>query len=199
MKVTRLPVDPGVTGWNAVLPAAQTPEKLEDKLVADWLIIGGGFAGLAACRRLAQLHPGDRIVLLEATRIGEGPAGRNSGFMIDLPHDLASDDYGGAIDKDAAQTRANRAGIQFAAEMAADYGLSDEAFSASGKVNAAAGATGHQHNVDYARHLSQMGEAHEMLDRAQMQEMTGTSYYCGGLFTPGTVIIQPAMFVRGVA
>ena len=36
--------------------------------------------------------------------IGDGPAGRNSGFMIDLPHDLASDDYGGAVEADTATT-----------------------------------------------------------------------------------------------
>jgi len=198
MKVTRLPRDPGKSGWNALLPAPAPAQRLEEAISADWLVIGAGFAGLAAARRLKQLHPGDRIVVLEATRIGTGPAGRNSGFMIDLPHDLASEDYGGALERDAAQTRANRAGIGFAADMAAEYALGDEAFAPTGKVNGAASPSGHQHNLDYAQHLTAMGEAHEMLDAAQMQEMTGTSYYCSGLFTPGTVMIHPAMFVRGV-
>ncbi|MCA9772984.1 MAG: FAD-dependent oxidoreductase, partial [Myxococcales bacterium] len=49
-------------------------------------IIGAGFAGLAAARRLAQLRPQDTVVILEARAVAEGPAGRNSGFMIDLPH-----------------------------------------------------------------------------------------------------------------
>jgi glycine/D-amino acid oxidase-like deaminating enzyme len=34
---------------------------------------------------------------------------------------------------------------------------------------------------------------------AQMQAMTGTDYYQSGLFTPHSAMIQPAMFVRGVA
>ncbi|UXX81967.1 NAD(P)/FAD-dependent oxidoreductase [Roseovarius pelagicus] len=199
MKVTRLPRDPGVSGWNALLPIAASAEVLEDAITADWLVIGAGFAGLAAARRLAQLHPGDRIVMLEASRVGAGPAGRNSGFMIDLPHDLASEDYGGALERDAAQTRANRAGINFAAEMATEYALGDEAFAPTGKVNGAASDAGHQNNLDYAAHLTAMNEAHEMLDASQMQEMTGSSYYCSGLLTPGTVMIHPAMFVRGVA
>ena len=64
--------------------------------MADWLIIGGGFAGLFAARRLTQLAGRDeRILLLEAGRIGDGPAGRNSGFMIDLPHVLFGVDYAG--------------------------------------------------------------------------------------------------------
>lgn len=199
MTVTRLPRDPGVTGWNALLPAPAPAVELSDKVTADWLVIGAGFAGLAATRRLAQLHPGDRIVLLEATRVGEGPAGRNSGFMIDLPHDLASDDYGGALDKDRAQTRGNRAAIQFAADMAEEFGLSDEAFARTGKTNAAATTKGHQHNLDYAAHLGTMNEAHEMLDAAQMRDLTGIDYYQSGLYTPGAAMMQPAMFVRAVA
>jgi glycine/D-amino acid oxidase-like deaminating enzyme len=199
MKITNLPVDPGPAAWNCLLPEPAPAEVLQGHITADFLIIGGGFAGLAAARRLAQLHPQARIVLLEARRFAEGPAGRNSGFMIDLPHDLVSAEYGRALDPDRAQTRANRAGIRFASEMAQEYGLSDEAFIQSGKVNAAAGEKGHKLNLDYAGHLDQMGEAHELLDAAQMREMTGSDYYCSGLFTPGAAMIQPAGFVRGVA
>jgi glycine/D-amino acid oxidase-like deaminating enzyme len=32
-----------------------------------------------------------------------------------------------------------------------------------------------------------------------MQEMCGTSYYQGGLFTPGTAMIQPALFIHSLA
>ena len=199
MKVTRLPVDPGPAAWNSILPRPDRAEVLETEMTADWLVIGAGYAGLAATRRLAQLHPDARIVLLEAKRIGEGPAGRNSGFMIDLPHDLASDDYGGALEADIAQTQANRAGIDFAAEMADAFGLPEEAFTRSGKTNAAATEAGHRHNLDYAAHLSRMGEAHEILDASDMHQMTGTDYYRSGLYTPGAAMIQPAMFVRGVA
>ncbi|MGF1562099.1 MAG: NAD(P)/FAD-dependent oxidoreductase [Geminicoccaceae bacterium] len=197
--VSRLPKDPGPAGWHCLLPEPQAATPLEGTQTADWLVIGAGFAGLAAARRLSQLCPGDRITVLEAKRVGEGPAGRNSGFMIDLPHDLASDDYGGALENDIAQTKANRRGIAFAQDMAEAFGLSAEAFALSGKINAAASAKGDQHNRDYARHLSAMGEAHEHLDADQMRAITGSDYYQSGLFTPGTAMIQPALFVRDVA
>ncbi|SLN23718.1 Gamma-glutamylputrescine oxidoreductase [Roseovarius litorisediminis] len=199
MKVTRLPVDTGPAAWNRILPPQEPAKVLEENITADWLVIGGGFAGLAAARRLSQLHPGDRIVLLEAKRIAEGPAGRNTGFMIDLPHHLTSEGYGGQMEKDRAEAAANRAGIAFAAEMAAEFGLSREAFNPSGKINAAATERGHKHNLDYAQHLSNLNEAHQLLDAKQMHEMTGTTYYQSGLFTPGAVMIQPALFVRGIA
>ena len=199
LRVTRLPQDPGQAGWNALLPAAPPPVRLEEDVTAEYLVIGAGFAGLSAARRLAEHRPGARIVVLDASRVGAGPAGRNSGFMIDLPHDLSSADYGGALDADAVQTRGNRAGIDFAASMAAEFGLGDEAFARSGKVNAAASDKGSQHNRNYAAHLAALGEPHQMMDAAQMAQLTGTDYYNGGLFTPGTAIIQPAIYVRGVA
>ncbi|MEO0752716.1 MAG: FAD-binding oxidoreductase, partial [Pseudomonadota bacterium] len=144
-------------------------------------------------------HPEARIALLEACRVGEGPAGRNSGFMIDLPHDLSSSDYGGEAESDRTQIALNRAGIDFAAEMAADFDLGPEAFERTGKINAAATAKGAQHNRDYAAHLARLGETSALLDAAQMQEVTGSDYYQSGLFTPGTAMIQPALYVRGVA
>ncbi len=199
MKVARLPKDPGPAAWNHILPAAGTPQILEERIATDFLVIGAGFAGLSATRRLAQLNPEARIVLLEACRVAEGPAGRNSGFMIDLPHDLSSSDYGGEPDSDRVQIALNRAGIDFAADMAAEFGLSEEGFARTGKINAAATAKGTQHNRDYAAHLAALGETSEMLDAHAMRAVTGTDYYESGLYTPGTAMIQPALFVRGVA
>ena len=199
MTVKRLPVDTGTSGWNGILPPPNAADELCEAVTADWLVIGGGFAGLSAVRQLALHHPDARIVLLEAGRIGQGPAGRNTGFMIDLPHHLTSEGYGGQMDRDRKDAMANRKAIAFAADMAADFGLSTEAFDQPGKINAAASDHGHRHNRDYAAHLANMGEAHEMLDAAQMAEITGSTYYQSGLFTPGSGLIQPALYVRGVA
>ncbi|MEM1073608.1 MAG: FAD-binding oxidoreductase [Pseudomonadota bacterium] len=199
MKVKRLPVDPGPAGWNSLLPPADTADTLSTQTIADWLVIGAGFAGLSAARRLAQLCPTDRIILLEASRVGEGPAGRNSGFMIDLPHDLASENYAGALDADRLQIEDNRRAITFAADMAQAFGLSPEAFAQSGKINGAATEKGLHHNRTFADHLAALGERFEMLDAQAMRDMTGTNYYQNGLFTPGAAIIQPAMYVRAIA
>ena len=199
MRAARLPFDPGTSGWEAILPSRTPRPALAGHRTADWLVIGAGFAGLAAARRLSELDPKGTVVLLEARRVGEGPAGRNSGFMIDLPHDLASDDYGGALARDREQIRWNRLAIDFARQMAREFGLSDEVWSETGKVNGAATAKGERHNHDYAAHLDALGEAHEGLDATAMRSLTGTGYYRSGLYTPGTVMLQPAAYVRAVA
>ena len=200
IKVKRLPKQPGVAAWNAILPAQKCPRVLEGDDVADIAIIGGGFAGLSAARRLLQLDTGLKIALLEAGRIAEGPAGRNSGFMIDLPHDLASEDYAGhGMDADKRQTEQNRFAISFAGSAVEEYGISPEAYAPVGKTNASASERGENFNRTYGEHLARMGERFEMLDGKAMREMTGGSYYSSGLFTPGAVILQPALYIRGLA
>ena len=199
MRATRLPRDPGPAAWNELLPPAPPPRLLEENVTADWLVIGAGWAGLAAARRLTQLRGGDRIVVLDACRVAEGPAGRNSGFMIDLPHKLSGEGYEGALAEDKAQTAMSREAIAFSAEAAEELGMTEEAFVQCGKINAAANDSGVKHNETYARHLAAMDEPSEVLDAKAMQDLTGIDFYLNGVFTPGAALVQPAMFMRAMA
>lgn len=194
----RLPVQLGPAAWNAILGPQPPARGLEGDTTADFVVVGGGFAGLSAARRLTQLQPGARVVVLEAARIAEGAAGRNSGFMIDLPHDLASEDYAGAGD-DRVMIGLNRQAIAFARAAVEEYGIDPNYFDPAGKVNGAASAVAEAHNRSYAEHLASLGEQSEMLDPAQMAEMTGSRHYISGLYTPGTVMLQPAGYIRGLA
>ena len=198
-KVKPFTVDLGSAGWNALLTSRQSQPILEDDIEADYLIIGAGFAGLSAARRIMQLDNRANIVLLEASQVGEGPSGRNSGFMIDLPHVLSSSNYSGNANQDRLQTAMNRTAIEFARDMVDSFELPEEAFSPVGKINAAAGKTGLKKNNAYARHLHALREPCRLLNAAEMKSLTGIEYYQGGLWTPGTAIIQPAMYIRGIA
>jgi glycine/D-amino acid oxidase-like deaminating enzyme len=195
----QLPVDLGMAGWNALLPPRQSRASLEQDIEADYLIVGAGFAGLAAARRLYQLDNSANIVILEASQVAEGPAGRNSGFMIDLPHVLSSTDYAGKVQEDARRTRMNRDAISFARSASKEFNMPEEALRASGKINAAASRAGVRNNQSYARHLESLNEPFELYDQSEMQSLTGSSYYSSGLWTPGTAIIQPALYIRCLA
>jgi len=195
---TRTPNDFGGVGWYEILPPPAPAQELEGDVLCEWAIVGGGFAGLAAARRLAQLRGKDRIVLIDAQRAGWGASGRNSGFMIDLPHKMNSPAYGGEYDADRKEMCLNRAAMTFAREAVEEYGLWDF-FSPCGKYHGAADANGLKALKTFSAHLDALGEPYTWLDGQDMHRVTGTEYYVSGIHTPGTVIIQPAGYVRGVA
>ena len=199
MSKIKLPQNPGITGWKEILPKRKVNQNLTDNINADYLIIGGGFAGLSAARRLKQIDKDAKIALLEACEIGEGPAGRNSGFMIDLPHNLASDDYLGSLEKDREQTLINRSAIEFAKSASEEYEMPSEAIQLVGKTNAAATKKGVNFNTEYAKHLDKTSESYKILDAQAMEDLTGIDYYINGLWTPGTAMIQPALYIQKLA
>jgi choline dehydrogenase-like flavoprotein len=86
-QVSHLPVNDNSNGWR---PQRTPKASLEGSQTTDWVVIGAGFAGLAAARRLAENRPDDKIILLDAGETGENASGRNSGFAIDLPHVVGS-------------------------------------------------------------------------------------------------------------
>jgi len=52
-RVTHLPRDDDSNGWSRILgPRTPTPA-LQSPIRADWVVVGAGYAGLAAARRLA--------------------------------------------------------------------------------------------------------------------------------------------------
>jgi glycine/D-amino acid oxidase-like deaminating enzyme len=84
--VDRLPADDHTNGWSALLPRRVARPALQGDRDFDWVVIGAGYAGIAAARRLAEQEPAASIALIEAGEVGENASGRNSGFAIDLPH-----------------------------------------------------------------------------------------------------------------
>jgi len=197
-KTTDWPSDLAGSGWYETLPPPPRYPRLEADINADWLIVGAGFAGLSAALRIARNVPGDRVVVIDAQRVAWGAAGRNSGFMIDLPHELNSANYAGAQDRDLEQITQNRAAIDFARSAAQEFDL-EACLSPIGKLHGAADTNGEQSLNDFSQHLDALGESHTALDGADMQRITGSEYYRAGIHTPGALLIQPAAYIVGLA
>ncbi len=185
-------------GWYHNLPQPAVSEPLKGLVKADIAIVGSGFTGLAAARRLAELAPDKHIVLLDAMAVGMASAGRNSGFMIDLPHALNSHSYTTDLSHDHNIIAFNRSGIAYAKSIVKQHNIACD-WSESGKIHGATSANGAKSLDSYGQGLAALGEPFSHLSRQQMQDTTGLNYYHSGVFTPGTVLIQPAAFVRGCA
>ena len=55
--------------------------RLQEQVDADVAIIGGGLTGLWTALAVLDRRPGARVVVLEATRCGDGASARNGGFL----------------------------------------------------------------------------------------------------------------------
>lgn len=192
-----LPQDDGHNGWYETLPPPPLATLLRGEVKADWVVLGAGLAGLAAARRLAELQPNASIVLIEARRIGSGTAGRNSGFMVDLPHDLNSHDYTGERERDLRQIRLNRGAIDYMRETVRRHGIECD-WREEGKLHGAAKDQGVRALKAFAMGLARLDEPFRELDAAEMAAVTGTGFYKAGLHAPGCVLVQPAALVRGL-
>jgi glycine/D-amino acid oxidase-like deaminating enzyme len=67
--------------WLDSLPERAPHPPLEETIDADLCIVGGGYTGLWAALYAKSIDPGRDVVLLEATRCGNGASGRNGGFV----------------------------------------------------------------------------------------------------------------------
>lgn len=197
-KVTHLPADDATCGWFHLSNPRQPKPTHAGRSNARWAIVGAGYVGLATARQLAQHFPDDEIVLIEAQQVGYGPAGRNAGFAIDLPHDIGADDYIGDITTARKCLKLNLAGQNMLRDIVERHGI-DCQMKACGKYQAAIEDRGIAVLEAYRRGLDKLGQAYEMIDGAELPAHIGTHFYRKALFTPGTVLVQPSALVKGLA
>jgi glycine/D-amino acid oxidase-like deaminating enzyme len=198
LAVSRIPVDQAGCGWYEILPPPPPPRVLDRDISADWVIVGAGFAGLSAAHRIATQAPGERVVVLDAQRVGWGSSGRNSGFMIDLPHNVQSEDYSSEAGTDKQEIPMNRFAIDYARAMVEEFDV-EACLSGAGRINAATDQAGMQALESYCAHVESLDEPFSRLDSDDLKKITGTDYYSGGIHTPGCLLIQPAAYIRGIA
>jgi glycine/D-amino acid oxidase-like deaminating enzyme len=192
-----LPKDDKTNGWLNILPPRQAKPPLRGERRADWLVLGAGFAGLAAARRLAELRPGEEILLLEAQAAGEGTSGRNSGFAIDIPHGIGA--HLSQRPSAQRQLRIARAGVAYLERAVHDGGIACN-WSRRGKYHAAVKPRGVRTALQPLRAMLEgLGEPHRWLDRDACRSELGTGYFEAAVHTPGTVLLNPAALCRGLA
>jgi len=183
-------------GWNQLLPAAGPPRTLAEDRRADVVIVGAGYTGIAAARRWASLRPDDAIVLLDASRVGEGSPGRNSGFLLEIT--LANDADASALSRMAECNDMIAATMHRLRDDVYDAGIQCD-IERAGTYRAAAGDRGANALDSYRRFLEAAGLPYDRLNRDELEARLGTRYYREGLYSPHCYLVQPAALIRGLA
>ncbi|MGK4340897.1 NAD(P)/FAD-dependent oxidoreductase [Ectopseudomonas oleovorans] len=195
-KQINLPHDDSSCGWYAALPQQPACKRLHGEQRADYAVIGAGFAGLAAARRLGELLPDKRIILVDAQRVGQGASGRNSGFVIDLPHKFALEHPDPAHKQRLLSL--NRAAIAQLQGLIERHGI-DCQWSHAGKYQGAVGQRGLAYLQHFEQLLKNLGEPFRLVERDELAQVLGNAYYSRAIFTPGCYLMQPAALVTGLA
>ncbi len=182
-------------GWENTLPPRAPAAALKGEVTADWLVIGAGYAGLAAARRLAENRPDDHIALVDACEIATGASARNSGFIIDIPHNVGGDDGDVLVAQRA--LRLARSATNWLAEVVRAHQIECQ-WSPKGQYMAASSPEGEAALEPFTEGLDLIDEPYQVHD-TDLHRMIGSSYYSRIVHTPGTVLMQPAALVRGLA
>lgn len=184
------------SGWNALLPAREASPALEKDISVDVLIIGAGWTGISAAKRWHSLSPEADIALIDASEIGEGNPGRNSGFLLEIA--LAEDANPDQIEK---MKLCNKLTASTMAEIVAEIERSGHAvdIAKTGTYRAAASEAGLKSLQNYRAFLETAGLEYESLDRSALKAKIGSDFYQEGLYSPDCYLAQPAAAIRALA
>ncbi len=183
-------------GWNALLPQREPQPRATGRISASHAIVGAGYTGLAAARRIKELQPDAEVVVIEGSTVGEGSSARNSGFAN--PRDSK---IGLSLDQMDRAEKINAfasEGFAYLTEAMEQGGFGCD-LQRTGRIQAAATELGAEKIRTMVAGAVAHGFAHEALDGAALKEIIGTDYYRVGIRTEEGYLLQPAALVRGLA
>jgi glycine/D-amino acid oxidase-like deaminating enzyme len=181
------------SGWYAVLPEPAPAKRLKGHQTADWVVVGAGVTGLAAARRLGELAPEARVILIDDYRVGYGASARNAGFIIDTPH--LTEQL--TIEENRHHSRLVLAGTAELERHVRNFNIECE-WSRKGHLTAVVDPKREKHLRATVRMLEAMNEECEWYDRDAIAKETGTDHYHAAVLTPRSIMLNPSAMCRGL-
>jgi glycine/D-amino acid oxidase-like deaminating enzyme len=162
----------------------------------DWLIIGAGYTGLSAARKLAKLHPDQKIILVDSQLAGEGASGRNSGYLVDT---TLNDGFSSNKDLNNYKKKSDiyQLGIESVKKFIEEYQV-DCDWNEAGKYFASSKIADKKTLNNFADTLSKLGFEFKILDQYELKNKLGTNFYQIALYTPGGILLHPGKLVRAM-
>ena len=186
--------------WWRDAPPVAYPEPPPSS--ADVVVVGAGYAGLAAATELAGA--GRSTVLLDMRRVGEGASGRNAGLvsgrqgiskMIDLVAYVGEERAAAILDE------ADEAYLHFQ-QLVADH--APGAFQDRGRFVAASSPHAFQKlkkkfaEYESARVAGSADTGQELISADEVGRFVGSDVFHGGMASRDAGLAHPARFVHGL-
>ncbi len=187
--------DNGCSWINDLSPRTNIKTLLSNK-DCEWLIIGAGYTGLSAARKLGQLYPNQKIILIDAQLAGEGASSRNSGYLVDT---TLNDGFTSNKDLENYKKKSDiyELGIEVIKKFIKEYQVNCD-WNECGKYFASSKIEDKEILKNFSETLSKLGFEHNLLENKELTKKLGTSFYNIALYTKGGILLHPGKLVRAM-
>ena len=182
--------------WVNDLNPRTNIQTLSSDLNCEWLIIGAGYTGLSAARKLGQLYPKQKILIVDAQLAGEGASSRNSGYLVDT---TLNDGFTSNKELENYKKKANiyKLGIEAVKRFIKEYQV-DCDWNECGKYFASSKKKDQKILENFSETLSKLGFDHNILFNKDLTKRLGTNFYNIALYTKGGILLHPGKLVRAM-
>jgi len=182
--------------WINDLHQRDNIKSLDKDKYCDWLIIGAGYTGLSAARKLSELNPNQRIILVDAQLAGEGASGRNSGYLVDttLNDGFTSNKELSNYKK---KTDIYQLGINTVKKFINEYQVKCD-WNEAGKFFASSKNSDEKILLNFSKTLKKLNFDYKLYNQKDLQNRLGTSFYNLALYTKGGILLHPGKLARAM-
>ena len=182
--------------WINDLEPRTNVKYLQTKEDCDWLIVGAGYTGLSAARKLSQLNPNKKIIIVDAQLAGEGASGRNSGYLVDttLNDGFTSNKE---LENYKKKTDIYNLGIKAVKRFIKEYQV-DCDWNECGKYFASSKREDKKILIKFSETLSKLGFNNNLLSNEELSKKLGTSFYNTAIHTKGGILLHPGKLSRAM-
>ena len=183
-------------GWINQLSKRTVIKGLNENCKCDFLIIGAGYTGLSAARKLSEIEPNKKIIIVDAQLAGEGSSSRNSGYLVDT---TLNDGFTSNKDINNYKTKVKiyNLGITAVKKFIKQYQV-DCDWNECGKYFASSNIKDISIAKKFSELLSKLNFNNKILNHKELENKLGTSFYKIAVFTEGGILINPAKLVRAM-
>ena len=182
--------------WINDLSTRNNIKTLSSDVDSEWLIIGAGYTGLSAARKLGELYPNQRIMLVDAQLAGEGASSRNSGYLVDT---TLNDGFTSNKELENYKKKADiyKLGIDAVKKFIKEHQV-DCDWNESGKYFASSKKEDRKILENFSNTLFKLGFEHNLLFNKELVKRLGTNFYNIALHTKGGILLHPGKLVRAM-